>query len=103
MIWLALQVDIARRYAIACQVEICFNQWRSQKRGDNAASAIENVDSLGSDASGFREPFAKDRIMSRSLSKPATSYRTSSGWDVVFAAAVPSHNHGRRRPGQIVV
>ena len=57
MIWLDLHIDVARRYAITCQVEDFSNERRSQKRGDDAAFAIESIIDLGSDAIGFRAPF----------------------------------------------
>jgi hypothetical protein len=60
VIWLDLQVDVAREFAITDQVELRSNQWRSQQRADDAAFAIESLVDLGSDAIGvrtfFREP-----------------------------------------------
>ena len=63
MIWRYLQVDVARRSAITCQVEIRSSQRRLQKRSDDAAFAIESLADFGSDTIGvrasFREPFRK--------------------------------------------
>lgn len=59
MIRLDLQIDVARKYTVACQIEVRSNQRRSQKRGDDAAFAGESFANFGSDAIGVRASLRK--------------------------------------------
>lgn len=59
MIRLDLQIDVARKYAVACQIEVRSNQRRSQKRSDDAAFVGESFADFGSDAIGVRASLRK--------------------------------------------
>jgi len=59
VIRLDLQIDVARKSAVACQIEVRSNQRRSQRRGDDAAFAGESFADFGSDAIGVRASLRK--------------------------------------------